>query len=476
MKLEIRITFMPNIKNWITKHIKNVLFSFLLFATILFITFSTSQPYQTDIDFYFFVAMICFSVLCICLVDLKRKSRCFIMMFVGEIAVLCYFKAKGITAETYGPVYSKVLMLHATLFVINAATILELLVSGVLRERLKKKNVLWWLLVASAIIALIADKHMVVPLIIPMVVFLLCDIDREQWSKLTDCFCVAYCCCFVVLFTKSILTNQDNLFGRYYGDFLNVGAGGMFAGGAAVCALFMLYKSVRKISKNKLEIVGASVFLLYTLYALVKFQSRGAVCGAAFALLGLWIFGFSKSYKSILTKFLICVGSIVILVALVIGLSVLINKLNPNISGSDPYWEYRIAQLTNGKSHLDSFEDNCLLNTIDTFSSGRLSIVIQAIKQIRPWPVDFGSPHNFFLSWLLDYGVIGGVLFIVWYVVFLIKGIQVWKDDKERALLPLLWHVCCFGAFMFLTNHWHMILPFVLLVLQYPMAVKHKEH
>ena len=444
-----------------------------LFNVFLNISYSMASEFQTEKDLFFYKGVIWFLLLLFCVCKRRKKYISLICSVVGIVLCVAVFRYKGINADTYGPVYSKVLFLKWVIIVLSVSLLAnDALLNGIASLN-KRKNALFYIYVVTSVLAGILYKYEYIPLCFPVIAFIFSDIERKQWNKLRSSICISYYSVFFFLFTKSlILVPYNGEGGRYFGIFLTLGAGGMIAGGAFVCAIFLVVYNYRIHNDVKLSWIVPAILSIYPLYAVYRFGSRGSMAGIACVLIGLFVFMHNKGRKVILKRAMICLSIFAVLFLCIIAYSLYLNHENSLHPTSHSHIQVAIILLTNPYYQHTYFAGNPILNAIDCFSSGRLGIWAQALPQIGWLPnhTYTESPHNFFIDWFLKCGFPLGFLLMAWFVYYFIRCVRIWKEDSDLAFFPLLWHLYCFGTCMLLTNHWNMIIPFLLLVLQYPIT------
>ncbi|SCX02772.1 hypothetical protein SAMN02910339_00452 [Lachnospiraceae bacterium YSD2013] len=455
----------------------------LLLMTLLtfFVCKGMMEEYQTLKDFAYLKAMCVFMLLIF--FERKIPARRFftwIALGVGSVVLVTILKTHNITPELYGEIYARVLWMRYALAVTSGVILVDFFVSGQFKSFLKSINWVWYLFVLIAVSAAVMRPQDAVPLVFPMIAFLLTDIRQNRCVRLMDCLCVGYYVTFCYLFTKSIIRNPDYMDGgRYMGDFLNVGTAGMIAGSALMVGLYFTARFFMSESKKYYLLIGTGLLFVYPLYAMLKIHSRSPFLGIILASFALFAFLHGRGRKSSWRRVPIVVGGAVLMVALLYAYAFYLNARYDDGKLDDEdisYFQGHVMALTNEDRMHDSEDfvtDSWIIKGLNCFSSERLMVWSHGIRNVRLGKSqNYANAHNFFLDWLQWYGAIAGIAFIIWFLMIGIRGVKASLNNNSTAIMPILWTAFCFGIFMVTTTTWMLITSTILLIAQYPCTRK----
>ena len=278
--------------------------------------------------------------------------------------------------------------------------------------------------------------------------------------------------------------------GRYWGVFLNLSTVGIFCGGAALSAFswFLMIKG-KDIKSMVLRGVTLIAFLIPVYYVML-ISARVAQLALILVVLFGCVFWIGK-HDSAKIKKRVLIGGIVAVAG--IGLFILVLWGLYNINPEDiktnveneflreqlVYWNGRARTTFHAKS--GTFKQGSVLAMMDRFSSGRLGIWVKYGKEMtlagHPGvysPVNGRiHPHNNYVAWLYQYGLIGGSLFLSWFIYLLVcVAKKTVTTGNIKYLFPTLWCVMAIGAMLTETHPWIYTTTFILLFVQYIFIVQ----
>lgn len=141
-------------------------------------------------------------------------------------------------------------------------------------------------------------------------------------------------------------------------------------------------------------------------------------------------------------------------------------------------FKYIFIKLIIPLSKAESLRDISVLETIDSFSGGRLTILKNGLKMVTfmggsKLAIEVSdkvmAPHNTYLTWLLLYGWIAGGSIVVWYLSYFVSAIKGFFSNKKYLLFTALWAVLCGIAFWAEGEYHYNLSIFLILVFQYPL-------
>jgi len=454
------------------------------YVIVLQLILSSESGSQVPIDDHFYSAMLVFLGY---LMFLKGRELNIIPIavstIVGVIIMACVFRLKDVSAATYGPVLFRVIVFSWLIVILSIAVVVDAIVDGTFWRAIKSREVVFFVIVFS--LTLLFNARTMVPVVLPLFALLIIKLNHEKVDSFMACFALGYYVAFLHMILKSIIQNPERYEdGRFLGSFGQVESAGMFCGGAIVCVLFLL---VRYLWSDNVK--WQKVMVLLTLFALpvfffFKIASRSTMFALFIMMFLSYIFLFGKmNSKGIGLRALIAIAAIVVCFALLLFLSnYWRNSLASGKVESLDYFKSHIAVLTDPICRTGHFKDGSILNVIDRACSGRLAIWDECIKQIS-WrghqftPVDviygerFGSecvrtPHNFFIMWFIQYGIIGGILMVAHFLRFAGISIKMSINRHQNSLLQSLWIMYVIAIFSFTCVTWKYPVAFILLFMQ----------
>ena len=462
--------------------LRRIVLTILLFLSCLQIDKSQEETLEVPIEIHFYLGAIIFLValLVIRRVPIKRFET-WIVLIAGYVIKLIYFRQKNISPLTYGPDYSRLVSYKWIIVIVFAALMVDLIRCGTLGRLLKRANALFYIALVALILAVVNCHDDWFPLICPMVALLLTYLEDRDWTEFTDSLAIGYFVAFTCAMVRSLIVAPDAYqSGRYYGTFSNMYCAGIVAGGALLCVLYAYTRLADLGMKTAVRICIALLLAIFPLYSVIKIESRTVEFSLLVVCVALFLFYPGSSKKKIAIKFIIVLATAAVGIVTVLVLARhFYNQMQGPGYDYSSYFKNALTFLADPERRKGYFGEDSFLNSIDYFTSGRLGIYAESLKQVRIWGHPFEmvsiggavTPHNFFIQWLVEYGVIGGIVLISWYIIGFVKAASLCV--RKKGVFPLLWISYTFVIFMALTGTWLSVEAFFLLVLQYPLLMKH---
>ncbi len=278
----------------------------------------------------------------------------------------------------------------------------------------------------------------------------------------------------------------------------------MFCAGAFLCSLYFLFCFLWEEKKKWIKLIVLIPATIAPLFLMYEISSRSTFIGVFSALVGAFVFIHRKmNKKAVIIRGSVALLTVVLSVLGLVGFSAVLNYVvvleGFDFSSPKGYFLFRLYQLLNEGSKKGYFGDAYILNILDHVSSLRLRIWAESLKQIE-WvghpfriivfqrlegrlvtpgifPDVIESPHNFFIFSLIRYGLVGGMLVIAWFVIYIIISAKKSIECDKSVILSTLWIFFCIANFMFSCETWASPVYFGLLLLQYPLIrhIREKE-
>lgn len=330
--------------------------------------------------------------------------------------------------------------------------------------------------------------------------FYMIPLAKEGWEKVQEQFCYAWLVSFVIMLIRSVIKNYKTAGnGRWYGDFVNIGDFGLFLGCVIVVILYKLYQIKRDKGRKNPEYILWLLALPVCVWAILRVCTITLFIGIAFVLLMGFIVVRKKEvkYKDILIRGLIALLAVAMVV--VVGFLILQSLKHVDIKywrgllKSDNFLVKPIANLVNRAYYMNGrmetfensyiFEPGSLINSIDIFTSGRLSIIKVFSESFNfsgnPtdgfWVGDYFAynTHNTYSQAIYDYGYLGGGLYIALLVSVMIWAVRRYVSTKDaKAVLPCVWMAMLLGLLMGESANLYFPIMVMTLIIFYPVLVK----
>lgn len=296
-------------------------------------------------------------------------------------------------------------------------------------------------------------------LIFPLLLFFFLPLIEEEKEKLIYRFCDSWCLAFVYMIIKSLIENPYTG-GRYYGSFVNIGAFGVFVGGAFATALFRVIDAKRKKGVKSLEFrLGLAYIVLISAFIII-IGTRTLFLGLISCLAFMFVLGIkdipretmAKRLKILLVLFVISVIAVVVLAFACKDLNYKqwLTEANSGKNGSIAFIVTKFIEMGFGATcfNAEIFKPHSIINYLDIFSSGRLSLAkvfLENSKLLGTNGIGYQignyyafTAHNAYIHLIYLYGI-GGVCMIGWFVVSLIMAACKWiKKRDTQNLFALL--------------------------------------
>lgn len=452
----------------------------LSYVAVFLMVQSTEQLYQVPKDGYFCGALVIFLALIISIKGRRLNKKITIVSLAAGIAIMgICFVIKHVSVKNYGPIYFAVIALSWVIAILSVSIIVDSFAGESLSNIFKRKSIV--LFIAAFVIPVVFDTRELLPIVLVILSLYTTEIDAEGCERLLESFAIGYYIAFIHMTVDSLVKNPDRYeVGRYLGSFSQVESAGMFCGGALLCAIYIC---IRYCNNKKKYLYAVWAGLIFgPLYMTLKVSSRSTLIAlAGFAFLYVC---FRKGFTNA-RKPLIIIGIAIITVAIGLGVLAvyshhLTEVVDPSKSSELSYAKRRIYMFTAEQYRNGYFGNNSLLNSINALMSGRLSGWAESIKQIG-WrghayeAVDIafstkaeyiGTPHNFPILWFVNYGIIGGLTVVVWYVGCVIGMLKADLGRKRLTFLPRAWAMYSVGLFLFSCVNWKYSVAFIFLVMQ----------
>ncbi len=334
-------------------------------------------------------------------------------------------------------------------------------------------------------------------------VFYLIPLNRLEWRKILNQLCTAWIITFFIVWFRSVTGNYeiDENIGRWFGDFLNIGDFGVFMACITTIILFKLYQSKELYGRKSFSYLIYLLCLLPLLWTIFRVSTITMFIGiACIFLTGYVVIRENTSRKNVL--FRIC--TVVFIILLVVLLALLGLKLLANTDKD--YWEQvlyegntflkPIANLIQRAHYMfdevitfseaEVFEPDSIINYLDLFSSGRLSIIVKFAEHfnflgnpsagIQVGTYMAANAHNNYTQMLYEYGYLGGGIYIVWSVYISLTAIrQYLRQKRVSQVLLCLWMPMSLGVY--LGERINLFAPIFImsLLLIYPLMIQMPE-
>lgn len=461
----------------------NVIKVFFSFMSITALSFELWEAYQVPKDRWLYLGIAWFLGLLLVIRKVSYKDyEVWAILLIGFLFKYFYFYKHGYNAENYGVVYSKVLSYRWTVCILFITLMINSLKNRALSYAINKKKSLLLVYTIVVIVTVITYRNAVIPLICPMLALLFTKMDDSEWKNFVNCIAVAMWLSFIYAMGKSFWLHSDVFSsGRYVGGFSSVENIGMFCGIAFISALY--FAADRFVQKEKRWYIWAIIIVALAIpfYALCITECRSAMAGVALS--GMAVFALvnrKNSIRVMCTRMVTSLAILLIVFFAIFGLGRYLNKQieEEKISYHDlSYGLRRISSLGDDKYKKGYFGDDSILNLINVFTSGRLLIYAETSQQIE-WkghefrlepPHYYATPHNYFISRMIEMGAIPGAIISLWIIFCLIKEAILCAKGNRGVVFPMMWTVCSVIIIASTITQWMSLLPFGIYFLSYPV-------
>ncbi len=301
----------------------------------------------------------------------------------------------------------------------------------------------------------------------------LIKMDKEKIEKWAFLFLPAVYLETMYIFAKGVFSSHSyGVIGAYYyGIFKSAPRFGEFVGYGAVCAITLFAILMLKRMKNKIVLIISVIAIVPIILMLIRINVRNPMLAIGIAML-IMLYIVLKQYKiSSYYPIVIIVFALIPIIVLLIGF-ILLKKYPSGGNMSDLQGHIvliRIRDYANrlvigdvGEYDFRVFKKGTLIYVIDAMLSRRLSLAVLNIKNIgltgKNGPFELSSvpdvfPHNAYLKYLYNYGLIVGSLVVSALILLLVNSIQIVKNtitNNKFYILPLLalfWQLYCVVIF-----------------------------
>ncbi|MBO5341166.1 MAG: hypothetical protein J6A73_00615 [Lachnospiraceae bacterium] len=472
-------------KNILCNRIEKVILFILLFIMNIGIGKGAEVTYQTFRDFYNYGAIACFFLVLLLIRKAKVWRPLPVIISVVYITLsFLYFYKWNFEAELFRAMFAKCISIWFFLLLLIDLIVAKKIVKW------KERNIFLTVLFLSAIVLSVIispQRKTLIYVIFPFVIFYFVRISLDKWKELMLYFSTSMWLSVTALFVKSLIavpyTGE-----RYLGTFLNISTAGALASCGVVCAFYWLLLLRGKDKKTNILRIFSVIALIISLCFLFMVNTRTSeVAVVMMFLFGVMFWGGGHESRvikrRILTWSITFIGICLVFILGLWGVYHLdIENMKDYISNETIYnnLKYWIGTAKYTFGTKDSyFGEGTILSMLDSFTSGRIAIWAGYLQDLN-W---FGHPdfyclvnnwdlpHNTYIGWLFQYGIIGGLPFVVWFigvVIFLLK--KSYRGDF-KYLFAFLWIVYAGFAMGGEYVPWIYPLCFFTLIIQYPVLV-----
>ncbi len=452
---------------------------FVFYLFVLNLITSSEQMYQVPKDYYFYIAVIFFMLFLL----FARKEKIamvptLVTIAIGGVILTSFFVVKKIGPRYYGPLYFQVILFSWIILILFAVLLVNSINSSI-RNKQKFNYKEAFIFVAAFAIPIVFNSRYLLPVIMPILAFMLSDFSKKTLHNLLPKLAIGYYLAFLHMMAKSFIKNSDRFeVGRFLGAFGQIESAGMFCAGAIVCVLFFFFRFLWQGEKNKLLYFILFLFCVPPIYSTLIISSRSTMLALFFLIVMCFVFLCGKGgKKATILRGILGIGILGASVLLMMVISSFWNKKASMGELDHPnYIQAHIMVLTNPDYRRGYFGEDSILNILDRASSDRMKIWAKSLGQIS-WAGhsyeciqndenDILTPHNFPILWLVNYGIIGGLIVIFWYIRLIIKLLVCCVNRDDTFVFPAIWAFFSIGIFMFSCVNWTYPVGFMLLVLQ----------
>lgn len=463
--------------------LRSVIKVIVSFITVTLLTFELWEKYDVPKNYWYYLGVVLSLVLIFVIRKISFKDyEVWISLCIGFAFKYLYFKRHNINADYYGEIYSKVISYTWVIWILFATLMVNCIRRRYIISVIRKKFVAILIYGLIATVSFVVFKQTVIPIICPVLALVFSEIGDDEWNDTVNCFAVGVYASFVYLIVKSMIYYPDVYEnGRYMGGFCSVENMGMFCGAALVCCLYFFVKTVRMEKRKWYILLIVIIMGALPAYVIAKTDSRTTILGVLLASVFAFIFVRKKTTNKAI---LIRMGVVVVTtVAFVLFLFALGRHLSKGyLSGKYDYEKMgyltrHIVVLGESKYRKGYFGDDSILNVINSFASGRLVCYAEAIKQIE-WkghefrdepPYHIASSHNFFITRLIEMGLIPGALMCLWVLFCIVNGCRLCARGSDTAIFSLMWTVYSVVILSCTITRWYSLIPFGMYFLSYPL-------
>lgn len=441
----------------INKYILSIAYTVLFSVCIICLCNYNNAMYQTEKEVGASMAMLFLSVL----VLLIRKADLF--NYASLISSVVYFPLAMIYRASYEKlpdVYNSVRINVWTQWVcllIIVDTVRHY--KDLKKLKFDKLGVILYALMAILMAVFRNGRSEYHVLFVPFMLLYLVKITKEEYSRVINAFANAWLVAFVFIMAKSLITNPY-VGGRYYGCFVNLGVFGVFFGAVISVAFFRIWQSKFERGRKSVFYILSIIWLVVLLAAMYMVDTRTLLVGVVFSILVMYLFIRKKNTKEDIRKRFVTVGLIFLGLVCAAFVVIMIFKDDDHYYWYKKYtetnsvfgivyvWIERIPLMFNQKEtqfKAGMFEIGSIMNALDTFTSGRLSLA----KFYSNYFSFLGNTsdgfmvgnyyavnsHSQYIQVLYEYGYLAGIEYIIFWIYCTVKGVLMYLRTKSTGLL-----------------------------------------
>lgn len=450
-----------------------------------------NAPFQIYIDTFFFKASCFFCLIVLLLRHINLRNW---RLYAGTVGYIGYAVFYLITHnDDYGVVYREFLIWR---FVLRCLILIIVLDAFYKHENthLKKDNLLYSVLfIVMSVFCLAIRFDTLLHFFFPAFVLFITPITESVWKKFLFCFSCGYYMTFFAFMIQSLIESPHMLQGRYYfGNFGSPYGAGVLTMGGLISALY-LYEIIKE-TKNIMLKVFSVLTIIFPCAMAFLIGSRSIQLAAIMVMFLYFFMEEKETAKAALLqkrRMLIGLGAVIIvgLIVIVVVLNLNVDMVNEKLStiGNEVvrnkamYYVERINGLFNTSTYGVVFEEGAKINILDHFFAERISIWYMNMQRMAVWgnsvieAVDGYGPHSIYVYWLVKFGWIGGILFIVTVIVGVITAGARLNTNRRVYLIPFLWMVYYLAAGIGEQPFFEFDISVLFVVFQYPILFSLKD-
>ncbi len=336
-------------------------------------------------------------------------------------------------------------------------------------------------------------------LLLLMFVVYLIPLSNAKWNRVFNQLGNAWIISFVIILIQSVTSNfAVSELGRWYGCFVNIGDFGLFLGGVFVILTFRIFKILKRSGMHSVSMILYAILALPLLWTILRVSTITLYIGILFVFIMFFVL-FTKhgTGKEALGRLFTALTFIVVLCCL--GL-VILKTIAMNADKN--YW---YDMLHNGNAFIKPvanivmrafymFEDpitfsdcgifkpDSVINYLDLFTSGRLSIIKvfsehfsftgTSINGVQVGSYYAYNAHNTYVQVLVEYGYIAGGAHIIWLLSLTFISVRRFMHSKKyNDLFMCLWMAMVLGLLTGEYARLYSPVIFATLFFSYPLMV-----
>lgn len=459
---------------WNQNLVSVIAFFFLWSGAFISASYSYIKDYQIFRDYSSYISSIFLVVIIFLILRLNPFSKVSMGCFGAYVAGVVKYMYRH--NSDWGPDYRKVLICE--FLMIGCVVLLTFrIIENYGKEAFKVDWNVWNVCTFAIFLGAFAlNPNSLRVWMCPIVILWLIKIDEKLWEQQVNCIAYAVSISFSFLMTKSLIEKPDAYYGyRYVGIFAAPAVGGVLAGVALACSVYLIMRG-KKTNKGIVLFWGI-ISSLYSMFAmLIMFQNKTGIFGIYTLALAIFVYAKKNiNRKCILIRIAICffvtvgvffLSYFVFKAMSMVNLGAWEEKYGATVWGKlFGYWlgvGYRIFVNTD----VSLFPEGSVMVFLDRLTTGRLTLwtgiwdsatllgndVLDVVSKME---LDHQPhAHNTFLSWIITHGKILGVALIAWYFSFAYKIGTLKKEGRFWVWVPILWIGFCLGFFVFEREGW----------------------